>query len=162
MLHPLLLSSFLLLLLLPTPTTSSSSSSNSTIYDLLPKYGLPPGLLPDNVQSFSLSQNGRFSVQLQSRCQIEFDYLVSYDADISGTLKYGSIRDLKGVHARKFLIWFDVDAIKVDLPPSDYVYFEVGWITKKLDAEQFRTVHSCEKNELIREPTEEISMLITE
>ena len=45
---------------------------------------------------------------------------------------------------RRFFIWFDVAEIRVDLPPSDSIYFQVGWfINKKLDVHQFMTVRSC-------------------
>ncbi|KAK3030110.1 hypothetical protein RJ639_038859 [Escallonia herrerae] len=55
----------------------------------------------------------------------------------------GSITDLKGIQVQRFLFWFDVDEIRVDLPPSDSIYFQVGLINKKLDVGQFNTVHSC-------------------
>lgn len=47
---------------------------------------------------------------------------------------------------KRFFIWLDVDEIKVDLPPSDSIYFKVGFINKKLDIDQFKTVHSCDDN----------------
>lgn len=55
----------------------------------------------------------------------------------------GSISNLKGIQVKRFLFWFDVDEIKVDLPPSSSIYFQVGIINKKLSVDQFQTVHSC-------------------
>ncbi|KAF8113466.1 hypothetical protein N665_0050s0114 [Sinapis alba] len=140
----------LALTLLTTPTLSlfePDPDSISTVYELLPKYGLPSGLLPDSVTNFSLSDDGRFVVYLPKPCTIEFDYLVYYDKTISGRIGYGSITELKGIQVKRLFIWFDVDEIKVDLPPSDSIYFKVGFINKKLDIDQFKTVHSCGDND---------------
>ncbi|KAF3322044.1 hypothetical protein FCM35_KLT13185 [Carex littledalei] len=144
----------LLLLLLSTATAAAAATSaeapstgNATIYDILPLYGLPPGIFPDTVTSFSLSSDGALSVNLSGPCYVDFDYLLYYAPTITGFLHYGSFVDLSGIQARRFLIWFDVDRIKVDLPPpSNYIYFDVGWITRKLGVDQFLTIHSCKSS----------------
>lgn len=159
--------------LLLTPLIFSSLSNGASVYELLPQYGLPSGLLPDAVKNFSLSDDGTFSVELYRSCYVQFDYLVYYDAIISGKLKYGSITDLKGIEVKKLFIWLNVDEIKVDLPPSDYIYFQVGLINKKLDVKQFKTVQSCRRSASFREfwerfieevatPQHEVTMLLTE
>lgn len=152
----LFLLSYLLLISLSAAEDLSSASNGTTIYDLLPQYGLPPGLLPDTVKSFSLSSNGSFYVDLNGPCYVDFEYLVYYETKVSGVVKYGGIEDLKGVKVRRFLIWLDVDAIKVDLPPSQYIYFHVGWITRKLGVEQFQTVHSCNGNKELLDGAQEL------
>ncbi|CAF2136751.1 unnamed protein product, partial [Brassica napus] len=124
-------------------TTTTLSLSLSTVYDLLPKYGLPSGLLPDSVTNFTLSDDGRFVVCLARSCEIEFDYRVRYEKTVSGRISYGSITELEGIQVKRLFIWLDVDEIKVDLPPTDSIYFKVGFINKKLGIDQFRTVHSC-------------------
>lgn len=140
---------FLLSLSLLSPTLSlSSDPSPPTVYEILPKYGLPQGLLPDNVVSYTLQDDGVFTVELSSECYIQFDYLVYYDTTITGKLSIGSITNLKGIQVQRFFFWFDVDEIRVDLPPSDSIYFQVGFINKKLDVGQFETVHSCQDNKL--------------
>uniref|UniRef100_A0A6N2MN97 DUF538 domain-containing protein n=1 Tax=Salix viminalis TaxID=40686 RepID=A0A6N2MN97_SALVM len=113
------------------------------VFEILQKFGLPSGLLPNTVKSYSLSDDGSFTVYLEKECHVEFDCLVNYEKKITGKLGYGSITNLKGIQVQKFFLWLDVDEIKVDLPPSDSIYFQVGWINKKLDADQFKTVHSC-------------------
>ncbi|XP_052187462.1 uncharacterized protein LOC127798153 isoform X3 [Diospyros lotus] len=120
-----------------------AAGNDPTVYELLPKFGLPSGLLPDNVKSYSLSEDGSFVVQLEKPCYVQFDYLVYYEKKITGKLKYGSIKKLKGIQVKRLLFWFDVDEITVDLPPSDSIYFQVGFINKRLDVSQFQTVHSC-------------------
>lgn len=134
----------LLFLLVITLFTAHSFSSNPpSVYELLPKFGLPSGLLPDNVKTYSLAEDGSFVVELEKTCYIDFDYKVYYDKKITGVLKYGSISNLDGIQVRRFFLWLGVDEIKVDLPPSDNIYFQVGLINKKLDVGQFETVHAC-------------------
>ncbi|XP_009396914.2 uncharacterized protein LOC103981885 [Musa acuminata AAA Group] len=146
----LLLSFFLHVVLLFLPSivvaeveSPASPSNGTTIYDLLPQYGLPPGILPDTVKSFSVASNGRFVVDLYGPCYVDFEYLVYYAPRVSGVLRYGAIGNLEGVQVRRFLVWFDVGGIMADLPSSDFLYFQVGWITRKLRIDQFQTVHSC-------------------
>ncbi|KAG6790960.1 hypothetical protein POTOM_000069 [Populus tomentosa] len=132
-----------LILFFSLSKTTLSQDPPPTVFEILPKFGLPSGILPNTVKSYSLSDDGNFTVYLEKECYVEFDYLVSYEKKITGKLGYGSITNLKGIQVQKFLLWLDVDEIKVDLPPSDSIYFQVGWINKKLDADQFKTVHSC-------------------
>ncbi|CAI9106748.1 OLC1v1005969C1 [Oldenlandia corymbosa var. corymbosa] len=134
-----LLSSLILFIL----SSVNGGDPNPTVYEILPKYGLPSGLLPDSVKSYTLSDDGTFEVLLEKPCYIHFDYLVYYEKKINGKLSIGSITDLKGIQVQRLFFWFDVDEIKVDLPPSDSIYFTVGIINKKLDVDQFQTVHSC-------------------
>ncbi|KAL4198577.1 hypothetical protein AMTRI_Chr03g140870 [Amborella trichopoda] len=126
-----------------TSALSGADSNGTTVYDILSQFGLPIGLLPSSVKGFSLSNDGSFVVELEKPCYLQFDYLVYYDKKITGTLGYGSISNLDGIEVKSLFFWFDVDGIKVDLPPSDYIYFEVGLITKKLDITQFQKVQSC-------------------
>ncbi|CDY42303.1 BnaC02g09090D [Brassica napus] len=135
--------SFSTLFLLSLTLLTTTTLSLSTVYDLLPKYGLPSGLLPDSVTNFTLSDDGLFVVRLARSCEIEFDYRVRYDKTVSGRISYGSITELEGIQVKRLFIWLDVDEIKVDLPPTDSIYFKVGFINKKLGIDQFKTVHSC-------------------
>ncbi|KAF6149371.1 hypothetical protein GIB67_016909 [Kingdonia uniflora] len=137
---------FLFSLLFFSNASPAVATTNATVYTTLTEFGLPPGLLPNSVTRYSLTESGEFEVELEKPCYIHFDYLVYYDRKITGILKYGSISDLKGIEVRKLFVWLDVDEIKVDLPPSDFIYFTVGWINKKLDVEQFMSVKGCGDN----------------
>jgi len=124
--------------------SATAAISESSVYDILPQFGLPKGLLPDGVVNYTFSpEEGNFVVDLEKPCYVQFDYLVYYEKRITGTLKMGSITNLKGIQVKRFLFWFDVDEIKVDLPPRDSIYFQVGLINKKLKVDQFQTVRSC-------------------
>lgn len=140
---------FLTLLTITITSTTSLSGDPPTVYDILTQFGLPTGLLPNSVKSYSLSSDdGTFVVELDKPCYIQFDYLVYYDTKITGKLSYGSITNLDGIQVKRFLFWFNVDEIRVDLPSSDNIYFTVGIINKKLDIDQFETIHECTDNAL--------------
>ncbi|MFQ6657114.1 hypothetical protein Gotur_026925 [Gossypium turneri] len=132
-----------LIFLFSIPKSVSALDPQPAVWDMLPKYGLPSGLLPSTVTDYVLHEDGRFIVTLGSPCYVQFEYLVYYDKTITGKLGYGSITDLKGIQVKRFLFWLDVDEITVDLPPTGSIYFQVGFINKKLDVDQFQTVHSC-------------------
>ncbi|CAA2954790.1 Hypothetical predicted protein [Olea europaea subsp. europaea] len=173
---------FFSLLSLSCSSQLLSTNTTPTVYEVLEKFDLPRGLLPDSVTSYTLSDDGKFEVNLKKPCYIHFDYLVYYEKKITGKLSIGSISDLKGIQVKRFLFWFNVDEIKVDLPPSDSIYFTVGFINKELDVDQFLTVHSCKDKALsalpcggggsgrqslkkifqIPTPLDDIPMLITE
>ncbi|KAI5321095.1 hypothetical protein L3X38_030166 [Prunus dulcis] len=72
---------------------STTAQSITDVHDLLPKYGLPKGLLPDNVNSYTLSEDGSFEIYLESPCYVHFDQLVYYNKNIKGKLSYGLIKD---------------------------------------------------------------------
>ncbi|KNA24323.1 hypothetical protein SOVF_016790 [Spinacia oleracea] len=134
--------SFILILL-----HSHHHPATATIYEILPIFGLPGGLFPDSVKNYTFSiEDGTFAVELEKQqpCYVQLeDYMVCYDELISGTLKIGSITNLEGVRVKWLMIWLKVDEIKVDLPPNDNIYLQFGLVNKKLDVNQFRTIHSC-------------------
>ncbi|PAN45586.1 hypothetical protein PAHAL_9G129100 [Panicum hallii] len=124
---------------------------NATLAELLPLYGLPPGVFPSTVTAFSLADNGSLSVDLAGPCYVHFEYLTYFAPRVTGVLRYGSLSDLQGVQVRRFLFWLNVIRIKVDLPPPPrYVYLDIGWITRKLPASDFQSVHSCEESNRCR------------
>ena len=117
----------------------------------VPLYGLPPGVFPSTVTAFSLANNGSISVDLAGPCYVHFEYLTYFAPRVTGVLRYGSLSDLQGVQVRRFLIWLNVIRIKVDLPPPPrYVYLDIGWITRRLPASDFQSVHSCEESNRCR------------
>ncbi|XP_042426175.1 uncharacterized protein LOC122014047 [Zingiber officinale] len=126
-----------------TGQSSASPSNSSTVYDILQEYNLPPDILPDTVKSFSVASNGYIVIDLYGECYIDFEYVVYYAPRVSSFLGYGSVSNLEGVQIRSYLIWYDVSYIKVDLPYSDFIYIQFGWVTRKLGIDQFQHIHSC-------------------
>lgn len=121
---------------------STTAQSITDVHDLLPKYGLPKGLLPDNVNSYTLSEDGSFEIYLESPCYVHFDQLVYYNKNIKGKLSYGSVSDVSGIQAKKLFIWVSVTGIQVD-QGSDSVEFYVGALSEKLPAKQFEDIPVC-------------------
>lgn len=117
-----------------------------SVHELFVMYGLPGGLLPDTVKTYTFSNDGQLIVHMESPCYIRFDYLVYYDHQISAKISNGSISNLKGIEVQTSLLWWlSVDEIRVheDLSTADSIYFQVGIINKKLGISQFRAVQSC-------------------
>ncbi|KAK4758144.1 hypothetical protein SAY87_019445 [Trapa incisa] len=112
------------------------------VHDLLPKYGFPRGIIPDNVKSYNLSDDGSFEIQLDRPCYVHFDELVYYDRKIKGKMSYGSVSGVSGIQAKKLFIWVTVTGIKVD-SSSGMIDFYVGALSEKLPAKQFEEVPQC-------------------
>ncbi|KAG7600603.1 hypothetical protein ISN44_As06g046890 [Arabidopsis suecica] len=116
------------------------------IHDLLPRYGFPKGLLPNNVKSYTLSDDGDFTVDLISSCYVKFsDQLVFYGKNIAGKLSYGSVKDVHGIQAKEAFLWLSITAMESD-PSSATVVFSVGFVSKTLPVSMFENVPSCSRN----------------
>ncbi|XP_030447350.1 uncharacterized protein LOC115670264 [Syzygium oleosum] len=122
-----------------------SGGGSGDVHDLLPQYGFPRGILPDNVASYSLSDDGAFEVRLRGPCYVQFDQLVYYDRKISGRLSYGSVSGVSGIQAKKLFVWLPVTGIKSD-SGSGMIEFYVGALSEKLPAAQFEAVPACKSN----------------
>ncbi|MCL7035068.1 hypothetical protein MKW94_000904 [Papaver nudicaule] len=123
--------------------SSVYSDPAKDIYEVLKSHGLPIGLLPKGVTEFSLSENGRFEVHLDEACNAKFENVVHYDRNVTGTLSYGQIRELTGIQAQELFLWFPVNGIRVDIPSSGLIYFDVGVIYKQFSLSLFETPPDC-------------------
>ncbi|BAS92865.1 uncharacterized protein [Oryza sativa Japonica Group] len=133
------------------PAALSPPHKNATLSEILLRYGLPPGVFPTSITAFTLAANGSLAVDLQGPCYSHYEYLTYFEARVVGLLRYGSLTDLSGVKVRRFLVWFDVIRVKVDLPPPPhYVYLDIGWITRKLPADEFESPHKCDDSKKCR------------
>ena len=126
-------------------TIALATAQSESIYELLPKIGLPRGLLPEAVKSYSLSSNGDFAVELTSTCYVHFSRLVYYDKKITGKVSYGKIKDITGIEAKKFFVWVSVTGIEARLDKGE-IDFEVGILSETLDSREFEEIKKCEKN----------------
>lgn len=129
---------------------SGISSISGDVHDLLPEYGFPRGLLPDNVKSYNLSDDGSFEIQLDRPCYVHFDELVYYDKRIKGKLTYGSVGGVSGIQAKKLFIWVTVTGIEVD-STSGMIEFHVGALSEKLPVKQFEEVPQCKSKASVGE-----------
>ncbi|XP_047319406.1 uncharacterized protein LOC124922737 [Impatiens glandulifera] len=118
-----------------------------SIHEVLPQFGLPSGLFPNSVKSFSMDKDNNFELKLRSSCTVDFDYPLLYDSSIKGTFRYGSIIELEGIQLERFRMSFEITQIRVDLPPTKNIYFHIMFMLfeNSLDIDQFMTVRSCSR-----------------
>ncbi|XP_072989330.1 uncharacterized protein [Typha latifolia] len=132
----------LLLLALSLDLVASATPVNGVANDILPKYGLPRGLLPDVVKSYSLSDDGEFEIELESPCYVQFSHLVYYEKVVKGKLSYGAISNLSGIQAKKLFLWVSISGI-VAHPDAGTIEFQVGFISESLSEKEFEAIPVC-------------------
>ncbi|KAL3519032.1 hypothetical protein ACH5RR_021621 [Cinchona calisaya] len=135
------------LFLIP-PFSTSLKTTTPDVHDLFPKYNLPKGLLPGNVESYSVSsEDNTFTIELTHHCYVQFkDQLVLYDKVLTGKLGYGKVSDVTGIHAKKLFIWVSVTGMDFD-ENSNTIEFHVGILSQSLPADMFQTIPTCQNKE---------------
>ncbi|KAK1586355.1 hypothetical protein Q3G72_001720 [Acer saccharum] len=102
--------------------------SIADVHDLLTLYGLPKGLLPGNIESYTLQNDtGYFSIHLTDSCYVDFNPLVYYGKKITGRLSYGAVTDISGIQAKKLFIWVSVTGMEKQSFYKDQHRFHVRW-----------------------------------
>ncbi|KAF8696786.1 hypothetical protein HU200_036419 [Digitaria exilis] len=136
-----------LLLPLVRPDDSSPLPTNTTAYDELRLRGFPRGLLPANVQGYTLDAgSGDFAVDLLSSCRIVLpagSYLASFNSRLTGRLDDRHISGLDGIRVRAFFRWWSITGIRAD---EDQLVFEVGSVSAKFPARDFNASLECPAN----------------
>jgi hypothetical protein len=112
--------------------------------DVLWEYGLPKGLLPDSVVSYTfVNETGDFKIELASSCYVWFgNHYTYFDKNISGTISYGTIFNLSGIQAKKFFIWVYITSM-VARPERGMIEFHAGFITEDVPMSLFEKVPVC-------------------
>ena len=116
------------------------------------------GLLPKGITDFDIDTNGQFQVYLDQACNAKFESQLHYDRNVSGTLSFGQIAGLSGVSAQELFLWFPVKGIRVDIPSSGLIYFDVGVVFKQFSLSLFETPPDCMElttTNLLLNPTEQ-------
>ena len=122
-----------------------SITASPDIHDLLPQYGFPKGLLPNNVLSYTLSSDASFLLHLDAPCYVYWeDQLVYYDTLIKGTLTYGSVSQVSGIQGQKLFLWLPVTGIKLH-QDSGMLQFFVGPFSQTLPATDFQDIPGCSR-----------------
>ncbi len=103
--------------------------------EVMPRYGLPPTLLPANVVSAAFDDlTGAFEVRLERRVVRSVDrYQVRYKEVVKGVLSAGCVARLSGVSVKKGL-WIPVSRIEAN---GEVLRFHVGPVVKRLPASAF-------------------------
>lgn len=121
-----------------------------SFYDVLSSNGLPIGLFPNSISSFSVDpETGVFRLLLQapSPCDTVFETRLRYESDVTGRLSYGRISNLTGVSAQELFLWLPVKGIQVDIPSSGLIYFDVEVVSKQFSLSLFETPKDCSSAE---------------
>lgn len=113
--------------------------------DVLRLCGLPMGLFPQCISDFTIEATGAFRLRLQSSspCDSVFETRLRYDPEVSGRISYGKISDVRGVSAQELFLWLAVKGIRVDIPSSGLIYFEVELVSKQFSLSLFETPKEC-------------------
>lgn len=134
---------FSILSLLTCSDSRQYKHEKLSIYEALKAHGLPMGLLPKGVKEFDIDENGRFEVHMDQACNAKFENELHYERNVSGTLSYGQIGDLSGISTQDLFLWFQVKGIRVDIPSSGLIYFDVGVVFKQFSLSLFETPPDC-------------------
>ncbi|KAJ8899382.1 hypothetical protein K2173_018356 [Erythroxylum novogranatense] len=126
-----------------TISSVCSLEEQDSIYEALKDHGLPMGLLPKGIRDFSLDESGRFEVRLDQACNSKFESELHYDRNVSGNLSHSQIGSLSGISAQELFLWFPVKGIRVDVPSSGIIYFDVGVVRKQFSLSLFETPRDC-------------------
>ncbi|CAO1948534.1 unnamed protein product [Urochloa humidicola] len=126
------------------PTTAAPLTANSptpTAYDMLERYNLARGILPDGVTGYVLRADASFEVYLPGDCNIRAANMqIKYSSRISGNIKAQSIRGLKGVKVQLMLVWIGI----TDVTRTGYeLNFFAGPISKSFPVGKFASSFQC-------------------
>ncbi|XP_071733517.1 uncharacterized protein At5g01610-like [Rutidosis leptorrhynchoides] len=140
----------LILLLALITISASASSATPSIYDKLREYGLPPGILPDSVSSYSLDkETSIFEISLKKECYVKKDYLVYFAPKITGKISKGQITELYGVQVQTYVLWIptwvSIYEIKVF---RNKVQLTVPMKTVDVNIADFEEIPTCQGNSL--------------
>lgn len=123
--------------------TTVYSEQEKSVYDVLKAHGLPIGLLPKGVKEFKIDETGRFEVHLDQACNAKFESELHYEMNVTGSLSYGEIGALSGISSQELFLWFPVKGIRVDVPSSGLIYFDVGVVFKEFSLSLFEMPRDC-------------------
>ncbi|PNX97612.1 hypothetical protein L195_g020843 [Trifolium pratense] len=115
-------------------------SAHSSIQEVLRSYGLPAGLFPESIKSYSLDHNGVLEVKLDSPCIVKYETRVFFETVVRANLSFGQLKGLEGLSQEELFLWLPVKDIMVNDPSSDLkvyslslsLYNEIGSSTETL------------------------------
>lgn len=132
-----------------------SLSNSLSIHDLLKSHGLPAGLLPKEVKSYTISENGLLEVFLEGPCLTKFDTMALYDSVVRGNLTHGSLSGVEGFSQEELFLWLPVKDIILDDPKSGVIVFDIGVAHKQLSLSLFEDPPDCKQHDgILRKNTD--------
>ncbi|KAG0481517.1 hypothetical protein HPP92_012375 [Vanilla planifolia] len=114
------------------------------IHDLLREHGLPAGLLPKSVESYTLDRStGLLEVRLDRPCYAKYDGPAFFDRVVRGNLSYGELGGVVGLKQEELFLWLPVRGILVSNPSSGVILFDIGVARKQLSLSLFEVPPEC-------------------
>ncbi|XP_015897717.1 uncharacterized protein LOC107431343 [Ziziphus jujuba] len=125
-------------------------SFSSSIHDLLRSKGLPAGLVPKEVKSYTLSEDGYLEVFIDGPCMTKFENRVVFDSVLRANLSYGSLIGVVGLTQEELFLWLPVKDIIVDDPRSGLILFDIVVAHKQLSLSLFEDPPDCKPQGALR------------
>ncbi|CAM0906199.1 unnamed protein product [Alopecurus aequalis] len=144
---PLLTLVYLSLLAAATPLAlARAAPAADSIHELLRSHGLPGGLLPRGVESYTLDEaTGLLEARLPSSCYAKYDNgeLAFFDTVVRGNLSFGALRGCEGLAQEELFVWLPVKGILIADPGSGVILFDIGYAHKTLSKSLFEEPPEC-------------------
>uniref|UniRef100_A0ACD5X5M5 Uncharacterized protein n=1 Tax=Avena sativa TaxID=4498 RepID=A0ACD5X5M5_AVESA len=130
---------------IPVPASEldpGNSTTEPTAYEMLERYGFPPGILPEGAESYHLGSDGSFQVNFPSDCSFRISkrYRLHYSSRIAGNIQDGSISGLEGVKVKVVFAWISIGEVGLD---GDELRMHAGPLSKSFSADHFSTSPQC-------------------
>lgn len=130
----------------PRDSVSVATPAGSTIHQLLKDHGLPGGLLPRGVQSYTLNESsGLLEARLSAPCYAKYDNgdLAFFDTMVRGNLSKGALRGVEGLAQEELFVWLPVKGILVAGEQPGVIVFDIGYAHKSLSRSLFEDPPEC-------------------
>ncbi|KAK2434612.1 hypothetical protein QL285_019749 [Trifolium repens] len=112
--------------------------------------GLPAGLLPEEIKSYTFSENGHLEVFLESPCLTKYENRVYFEQVITANLTYGSLIGVEGLQQEELFLWLPIKDIIVDDPSSGLILFDIGLAYKQLSFSLFDVPPHCKPQDVLK------------
>ncbi|CAH8279660.1 unnamed protein product [Arabidopsis lyrata] len=145
-----LISRMILLFITLLLSFSLSSPYYPTVHEVLRSKGLPAGLLPQEVDSYILHNDGRLEVFLAAPCYAKFETNVHFEAVVRANLSYGSLIGVEGLSQKELFLWLQVKDIVVENPNSGVIVFDIGVAFKQLSLSLFEDPPKCNPDGVLK------------
>ncbi|CAH8305334.1 unnamed protein product [Eruca vesicaria subsp. sativa] len=123
-------------------TSFYASCTNLTAYDVVQKYKLPRGILPEGVIDYKLNnKTGFFKVYFNNTCRFPIEeYKVKFQPIVSGFIKNGRISRLMGVSVKVLYFWLSIGEVTSD---GQELELSVGAASEEFSLHRFATSPQC-------------------
>ncbi|KAM3354542.1 hypothetical protein ACQJBY_025311 [Aegilops geniculata] len=118
------------------PAADDRNTKNMpTAYEMLGRYGFPPGILPVGVQGYELRPDGSFEVHLSNDCKVRIaGQNIRYSSRVAGKIQNGLIDGLEGVKVKIFIPFIRVRDVRRN---GNELRLHAGKIAKSFSANDF-------------------------